>query len=635
MTCGARRRANLGAAARGRVMGRAFRDRGGRACPAAPGRPGGRPGSRLRLGADGDQPGTVRVEWLAARAGWSRKRLWSRIGSQIGLTSKRSARLICFDQRGPPDQSHLHRDVTTFARVTPTAVAAAPWLAVDDIACLPRSRAVGHGSGELVLALPHRRAPGGACPGMCGLPAAISAGWGTIPMEDAVNKPTAGRDGRIVVAGAGYAGLHVALRLTARLRHNPMLELTLVDRHDYHQAITELPRVAGGTRAADAVRIPLQDLLATRVRFVQTEISGFDLSGRRMLTGAGPIGWGRLVLALGSRPNDFAIPGLAQRALSVYSASDAERVWAAVSKALDDAAAAADPERQRRLATVVVGGGGATGVELAGELAEILPEVAGGHGLAPDRPSVQLIEAGPAILAGSSPQLIDKATRILSDLGVQVRTHATIAAATEKGFRLRDGQLVEGGVFVWAGGVKAPELVAGSGLPTGHNGRVKVDRYLRVLDHPEIYVAGDLASVTDPRTGHVLPPLAQVALEEGETVARNLDAEQEGGPLEAFTFHDKGFVVSVGTRRGVADIAGITTGGFRPSGSTASPSGTCAAGTQQPGNRGPSCCERQRNWRPGSVPLAAAGLEPAALPGGNMEAGVWPEGPPRWTGPSD
>ena len=82
-----------------------------------------------------------------------------------------------------------------------------------------------------------------------------------------------------------------------------------------------------------------------------------------------------------------------------------------------------------------------------------------------------------------------------------------------------------------------------------------------MLDHPEIYVAGDLASVVDPRTGHVLPPLAQVALEEGETVARNLDAELRGRPLEAFTFHDKGFVVSVGTRRGVADIAGITSGG--------------------------------------------------------------------------
>src|SRR6266852_2729343 len=255
-------------------------------------------------------------------------------------------------------------------------------------------------------------------------------------MENAVSASTAGRAGRIVIAGAGYAGLHVALRLTARLRNNPVVELTLVDRHDYHQVLTELPRVAGGTRAADAVRIPLQDMLAERVRFVQTEITGFDLAGRRVLTGAGPIGWGRLVLALGSRPNDCAIPGLAQRALSLYSASDAERVWAAVSKALDDAAAAADPERQRRLATVVVGGGGATGVELAGELAEILPKVAGGHGLAPGRPAVWLVEAGPAILAGSSPQLTGKAARILSDLGVQVRTNAAIAAATGQGFRL-------------------------------------------------------------------------------------------------------------------------------------------------------------------------------------------------------
>jgi NADH:ubiquinone reductase (H+-translocating) len=376
-----------------------------------------------------------------------------------------------------------------------------------------------------------------------------------------VNASTADGSGQIVVAGAGYAGLHVALRLAAKLRGHSEMELTLLDRHDYHQALTELPRVAAGTRAADAVRIPLQDVLASRVRFVQTEINGFDLAGRRLLTGAGPVGWGRLVLALGSRPNDFAIPGLAERALSLYSASDAQRVWAAVSEALTAAAAATDAERQRRLATVVVGGGGATGVELAGELAEVLPKAAKDHGLAPEVPAVQLVEAGPAILAGSSPQLIAKAAKILADLGVAVRVDATIAAVTADGFRLTDGQLVEGGVFVWAGGVKAPAVVADSGLPTGHNGRVKVDQHLRVLDRPDIYAAGDLASVTDPGTGHVLPPLAQVALEEGETVARNLNAELNGRPPEAFTFHDKGFVVSVGTRRAVADIAGITTGG--------------------------------------------------------------------------
>jgi NADH:ubiquinone reductase (H+-translocating) len=112
-------------------------------------------------------------------------------------------------------------------------------------------------------------------------------------MEDALNVSTAGNSDQIVLAGAGYAGLHIALRLTAKLRNNPMVELTLVDRHDYHQVLTELPRVAGGTRAADAVRIPLQDLLAKRVHFVQTEINGFDLADQRLLTEAGPIGWGR------------------------------------------------------------------------------------------------------------------------------------------------------------------------------------------------------------------------------------------------------------------------------------------------------------------------------------------------------
>src|SRR5881394_1651324 len=162
-------------------------------------------------------------------------------------------------------------------------------------------------------------------------------------MEDAVPASNSGSSGQIVVAGAGYAGLHVALRLTAKLRNHPKMGLALVDRHDYHQVLTELPRVAGGTRAAGAVRIPLQDMLAERVRFVQTEINGFDLVGRRLLTRAGPIGWRRLVLALGSRPNDFAIPGLAQRALSLYSASDAERVWAAAGTALTAAAAAAGP----------------------------------------------------------------------------------------------------------------------------------------------------------------------------------------------------------------------------------------------------------------------------------------------------
>jgi NADH dehydrogenase len=225
------------------------------------------------------------------------------------------------------------------------------------------------------------------------------------------------------------------------------------------------------------------------------------------------------------------------------------------------AAGEPDPERQRWLATVVVGGGGATGVELAGELAETLPELARRQGLAPEVPRVILVEAGPTILAGSSSGLVERALRILADLNVEVRTNARITQATADGLHLQTGEVVRGRVFVWAGGVKAPAVIAQSGLPTGHNGRLKVDQYLRVLDHPALYAAGDVASVVDPTTGHVLPPLAQIALEEADTVAQNLEAEVLGRPLRPFVLHDKGLVVSVGPTRGVAEVLGHPFGG--------------------------------------------------------------------------
>src|SRR5919108_1170329 len=181
---------------------------------------------------------------------------------------------------------------------------------------------------------------------------------------------------QIVIAGAGYAGLHVALRLGARLERHHAAQVTLVDQHDYHQVLTELPRVAAGTRQADAVRVPLQQVLEQRATFVQTRVTGFDLAQRRLLTEAAALPYTRLVLALGSRPNDFAIPGLAERALTLYSVDDAERVWAAVNEAVQAAAGERDPAQQRRLLTAVIGGGGATRVGLAGEITGRPPQPA-------------------------------------------------------------------------------------------------------------------------------------------------------------------------------------------------------------------------------------------------------------------
>lgn len=366
---------------------------------------------------------------------------------------------------------------------------------------------------------------------------------------------------RIVIAGAGYAGLHVAQRSGTWLASHPDVEMTLVDRQEYHQLTTELPRVATGTRAESAVQVDLDSVVGKRVRFVRAGITGFDIVERCLLTDAGHIPYDYLVLALGSRPNDFGIPGLAERVISPYTADEATRTWEAVNESVWRAGQTQDPAEQRRLMTMVIGGGGATGVELAGALAEELPDLARKFGAPPEFSHVILVEAGHTILAGSSHQLIAKALDILDELHVEVRTNTAVAEATPQGFRIKNGEVIEGGVFIWAGGVKAPDMLHGLGLPVGYNGRIKVDQYLRVVGYPDIFAAGDLASVVDKNTGHALPALAQVAVAEGDLVAHNLRATIEGKPLKPFTFHDKGFVVSVGGHSGVADVAGLTIGG--------------------------------------------------------------------------
>lgn len=366
---------------------------------------------------------------------------------------------------------------------------------------------------------------------------------------------------QIVIAGAGYAGLHIALRLSARVDRDDVADITLVDKNDYHQILTELPRVAAGTRSDAAVAVPLHSVLSKRVDFLQTEITGFDLHRHTLQTRDDVVPYTRLVLTLGSRPNDFQIPGLAERALFLWSVDDARRLWSTVETTVQKASETNDVDEQRCLLSVIIGGAGATGVELAAALAEELPRLAKDAGVDPVLTRVVLVEGGRTILAGSSPELIHKALGMLADLQVDVRTNALIASADETGFTLKSGERIDGTLLVWAGGIKAPDLVAGTCLPLGQSGRVKVDQYLRALDHPAVYVAGDLASVTDPETGHTLAPLAQTALEEGETVASNLLAEMDGRPLEPFRFLNKGYVVSVGGQRGVADVAGRTFGG--------------------------------------------------------------------------
>jgi NADH dehydrogenase len=211
--------------------------------------------------------------------------------------------------------------------------------------------------------------------------------------------------------------------------------------------------------------------------------------------------------------------------------------------------------------TVLVGGGGPTGVEIAGELAEALPGLAERAGLPSNLARVVIVDAGPRLLSGFSPAAVERALHILDALHVEVRTNAPIVEVTADGFTLASGETLRGAVLLWTGGLHAPDVVAHSELPLSRGGRVAVDEYLRAVGRPEVYAAGDLAAAVDPLTGRLLAPLAQVALDEAECVAHNLEAELTGQPLERFGFHSKGVVVSVGPRRGVADLPHLVFGG--------------------------------------------------------------------------
>jgi NADH dehydrogenase len=220
-------------------------------------------------------------------------------------------------------------------------------------------------------------------------------------------------------------------------------------------------------------------------------------------------------------------------------------------------------ELQRRL-TVLIVGAGPTGVEVAGELAELMTglwetqrRVAGDP---PDyrlpRPRIILADAASTILPGWSEATIQAATAALRELGVEVRLHAAAAGAEPGRVTFKDGAVIAAGVLVWAGGVRAPKLLAETGLPTGSGGRVQVDRFQRVPGREEIFVVGDSALVADESTGRPLPPTADLALREGETAALALAATLQGHDPSRVLRPQTRNAVSVGQERGAATLFG-------------------------------------------------------------------------------
>ncbi len=336
---------------------------------------------------------------------------------------------------------------------------------------------------------------------------------------------------RIVILGAGYAGVRAVQELKASLEER---EVWLIDRHRGHEVLTEMYKVAAGDRKADRVEIPLHRLLPhhRNLKIVQADIDGLDWRKREVLTSRGAIAYETVLICLGATPEYFHIPGAREHALTLQYLDSAVRLR----RRLDRLA------RQGGRHVVIVGGG-LTGVEIASEIAS-------SH---PGRFHLTLAQAKGTILPEEDPKLAAYAERVLDGAGIDVRRGEPVKRVLPRSVELQSGAMLPADLVIWTGGVRGNPLPKAAGLPVDERGRVKVRSTLEVEGHPELFAAGDVAAVPGA-DGHVLPPTAQLAVQEGLRAARNIVrvmAGEEPKPLRARIL---GMAASLGGGRGIAHV---------------------------------------------------------------------------------
>ena len=365
---------------------------------------------------------------------------------------------------------------------------------------------------------------------------------------------------RVVVCGAGFGGLWAA-RTLARARMQA--DVLLVDRNNYHTFFPLLYQVAAAELAPSDIAYPVRSILRrTGVRFRMGEVTALDLTRRTLTVGADLIPYDWLVLALGSVPNDFGVPGAAEHTFFLRWMHDAIPIREHVLARFERASVERDPEIRRRLLTFMIIGGGPTGVEFAGALAEIV------HGpLVRDYPDISeresrivLVEATARVLGAMPEHLGAYAADRLRRRSVEVRTSATVERITPTEVQLAGEEALPTETAVWTAGIKGDPEVARWGLSVGRGGRVPVLPTLHVEGHPEVYVVGDLALLAED--GALLPQVAQVAIQQGKHAADNIARAIRQLPPRPFRYNDLGVMAVIGRNAAVTDLRGKTFRGW-------------------------------------------------------------------------
>lgn len=380
------------------------------------------------------------------------------------------------------------------------------------------------------------------------------------PSRDQKNGPRP----RVVVVGAGFAGLAVVRRLA-----RTDCDVLLLDRRNHHVFQPLLYQVATAAVSPADIAAPIRSIVRRHgnVGVLLVEVTGVDLERRRVLAGDEEIAYDWLVLAAGATHAYFGNDQWAERAPGLKSLDDAIEIRRRVLLAFEEAELEEDEAARSAKLTFVVVGGGPTGVEMAGAVREIaaltIPEDFRHVDTTTAR--VVLLEGGPRLLASMSEEASSRAKEQLEAMGVEVHLDTFVTDVDDENVWVGDRSLPAANI-VWAAGVEASPVARRLGVDLDDQGRVRVEPDCSIPGYPRVFVVGDLAAQRDAVTGRAVPGVAQGAIQMGTFVGKIIRHEIEAGerraPRPAFRYRDKGEMATIGRARAVADLGGRTFGGF-------------------------------------------------------------------------
>ncbi|MCF8563315.1 NAD(P)/FAD-dependent oxidoreductase [Alicyclobacillus tolerans] len=353
---------------------------------------------------------------------------------------------------------------------------------------------------------------------------------------------------KIVIVGAGYAGMMAATRLQRGSR-----DFTMINRHEYHYLTTLLHEAAGGRGAPSHYSVPIRHILdKPGSKLVVDEVVKIDKEKRVVVCKSAEHEYDILIFALGWIPEYFGIDGLKEHSLVLRSLNSASHIRDHIE---DQFRQYLDDNNEEHL-RIVIGGAGLTGIELIGELVDWVPQLCVRYGIDRSLVDIQNIEAMPTILPQVPENLREVAMQTLTEKGAQLRTNTKIVRVEKDVVVVGDGEEVHAGTIVWTGGVRANPLLGEAGFTVDRRGRAKVNAYLQSVDDERVFIGGDSAWF-EGEDGKPAPPTAQMATQMGKQIGENVLALGSGRAMKAFEPDNQGTLASLGREVGVGNVKGI------------------------------------------------------------------------------